>query len=435
MPIPRFFFVTLLSTVFYAFYASASIVPPPNPESSCASAEYAAQKTLQGANTTTQFVPSPTSQSSSIPTLQPDDSSMLMVVSGRSPLNTTQWIKMGRPITVCVMGLHNWIYRQKKQPSNLRLVIGGYLLANIQPNSISPSGQEYLNFVLQMDTADSEDWKTWAAIVDGSRHSHDNQLLITLGTTDKQVFESSAVVTVDPYPSYWVYLLAAFVILLGALIYLSAKTDLLRYVVGERPSAPQRPPFSLGLVQMAFWFYLVVAAYVYICVSTLQSHIPMGSVLGLLGISSTTGLAAVFVDKQKNASSQNQRNVLLAEQKALSSRIAELSAASVTSGSPAEAELAQRKYRLDEVGAAINQLAAPSVPAKSKGFMRDILDDGESISFHRFQIAIWTIVLGTVFVWAVYRNISMPEFDASLLTLMGISSGTYVGFKFPEKAK
>jgi hypothetical protein len=186
---------------------------------------------------------------------------------------------------------------------------------------------------------------------------------------------------------------------------------------------------------MAFWFYLVVAAYVYICVSTLQSHIPMGSVLGLLGISSTTGLAAVFVDKQKNASSQNQRNVLLAEQKALSSRIAELSAASVTSGSPAEAELAQRKYRLDEVGAAINQLAAPSVPAKSKGFMRDILDDGESISFHRFQIAIWTIVLGTVFVWAVYRNISMPEFDASLLTLMGISSGTYVGFKFPEKAK
>jgi hypothetical protein len=29
----------------------------------------------------------------------------------------------------------------------------------------------------------------------------------------------------------------------------------------------------------------------------------------------------------------------------------------------------------------------------------------------------------------------MPEFDASLLTLMGISSGTYLGFKFPEKLK
>ena len=29
----------------------------------------------------------------------------------------------------------------------------------------------------------------------------------------------------------------------------------------------------------------------------------------------------------------------------------------------------------------------------------------------------------------------MPEFDASFLTLMGISSGTYIGFKFPEKLK
>jgi hypothetical protein len=48
---------------------------------------------------------------------------------------------------------------------------------------------------------------------------------------------------------------------------------------------------------------------------------------------------------------------------------------------------------------------------------------------------VWTLVLGGVFVWGVYRNMSMPEFDASLLTLMGISAGTYVGFKFPEVPK
>ncbi|MFZ0797976.1 MAG: hypothetical protein WCA13_09720 [Terriglobales bacterium] len=397
---------------------SASIVPPPDPNSSCASAEYAAQKAGQTSS------------------LASDDTPMLMVVAGSAErhLNTTQWIRMGREVTVCVMGLHNWIYKQKKNPSNLRLVIGGYLLANIQPNSISPSGQEYLNFVLQMDTADSEDWKAWAAIVDGSRHSH-NQLLITIGTTDKQVFESAAVVTVEPYPTYWIGLLAALLLLLGALIYLSAKTDLLRYVVGQRPPAPQRPPFSLGLVQMAFWFYLVVAAYVYICVCTLQPHIPMGSVLGLLGISSTTGLAAIYVDKQKEASSQSQRNDLLAEQAALKSRLAELSSNSITPGSTAEGELAQKNSRLAGVEAAISQLPPATRPATSHGFVQDVLNDGDSISFHRFQIAIWTIVLGAVFIWAVYRNISMPEFDASLLTLMGISSGTYVGFKFPEKPK
>jgi len=379
---------------------SASIVPAPDPHASCARGEYAAQETQQGL--------APTS----------GDSPMLMVVSGQPPLNTTQWIKMGRQVTVCIMGLHNWIYKNKGDPSTLRLVIGGYLLANIPPNSISPTGQEYLNFVLQMDSADSADWQAWAAIVNGSRHSHNDQLLITIGTTSRQVFESKAAVTVVAYPTYWGYLLVAFAILLGALIYLSAKTNLLRYVVGSRPSAPQRPPFSLGLVLMAFWFCLVVAAYVYICVSTLQPRIPMGSALGLLGISSTTGLAAIFVDKQKNASLQSQRDGLRAEQTALESRIAELSQTSI--GSTAEAELAQKKSRLAEAEAGINQLPAAPVPATSNGFMQDILDDGDGISFHRFQIVIWTIVLGTVFVWAVYRNISMPEFDASLLTLMGI---------------
>jgi len=425
MNVAKYFSVVLLPIGFYVSVAvaSASIVPPEDSTSSCASGEYAAQTQNEKAGP----VPSPAA----------DNASTLMVVPGSvdSHLNTTRWIKMGQQVTVCIMGLHNWIYKQKGDPSTLRLFIAGYLLANIPPSSIAPSGQEYLNFVLQMDTADSEDWKAWAAIVDGSRRSRKNQVLITVGTTNKQVFESSAVVTVAPYPTFWRYLLAGFAILLAALIYLSARTDLLRYVVGKRPSPPQRPPFGLGLVQMAFWFYLVLAAYVYICVSTLQTHIPMGSVLGLLGISSTTGLAAVFVDRQKEASSQSQRNDLLAEQMALRSRIAELSSAPIVSGSPAETELTQKKSRLAEVEAAIGQLPAPPNPATSKGFADDILNDGDGISFHRFQIVIWTIVLGAVFVWSVYRNISMPEFDASLLTLMGISSGTYVGFKFPEKPK
>jgi ABC-type Mn2+/Zn2+ transport system permease subunit len=67
--------------------------------------------------------------------------------------------------------------------------------------------------------------------------------------------------------------------------------------------------------------------------------------------------------------------------------------------------------------------------------VRDLLADGDGISFHRFQIVVWTLILGVVFVWSVYRDMSMPEFDASLLTLMGLSSGTYVGFKWPEKLK
>ncbi|MCK5467548.1 MAG: hypothetical protein KAI99_03540, partial [Cyclobacteriaceae bacterium] len=70
---------------------------------------------------------------------------------------------------------------------------------------------------------------------------------------------------------------------------------------------------------------------------------------------------------------------------------------------------------------------------KSDGFINDILSDNTGFSFHRFQILIWTIVLGIIFIVEVISNLQMPEFDDTLLMLMGISSGTYIGFKFPEQ--
>ena len=42
-------------------------------------------------------------------------------------------------------------------------------------------------------------------------------------------------------------------------------------------------------------------------------------------------------------------------------------------------------------------------------------------------------VLGDIFGVSVYGNLAMPEFSSTLLGLMGISSGTYIGFEFPEQ--
>ena len=56
------------------------------------------------------------------------------------------------------------------------------------------------------------------------------------------------------------------------------------------------------------------------------------------------------------------------------------------------------------------------------------------ISIHRFQMFAWTLILGVIFIGSVYKNLEMPQFSATLLGLMGISSGTYLGFKVPEKA-
>jgi hypothetical protein len=45
---------------------------------------------------------------------------------------------------------------------------------------------------------------------------------------------------------------------------------------------------------------------------------------------------------------------------------------------------------------------------------------------------VWTFVFSIVFSIEVIRGLIFPELGATLLGLMGLSSGTYIGFKFPE---
>ena len=51
--------------------------------------------------------------------------------------------------------------------------------------------------------------------------------------------------------------------------------------------------------------------------------------------------------------------------------------------------------------------------------------------FHRFQMFVWTLVLGVVFVVRVAKDLAMPGFDTVLLGLVGISNGTYLGMIDP----
>jgi ABC-type Mn2+/Zn2+ transport system permease subunit len=77
----------------------------------------------------------------------------------------------------------------------------------------------------------------------------------------------------------------------------------------------------------------------------------------------------------------------------------------------------------------------PPPPRVSRGFLRDILSDDEGIDISRMQMAVWTLVLTFVFVYSVWSDLAMPTFDPVLLGLLGISNGTYVGFKMPAALK
>lgn len=168
----------------------------------------------------------------------------------------------------------------------------------------------------------------------------------------------------------WVW--AAFLTLLGiALLFCAIKTDMLRE---GRGVDGVRKPYSLGRAQMAWWFFLVVISYGFIWIVTGDRDTIPPSVLGLMGISAATALAAEAI-------------------------------------APRDASPIQRSTR---------------------GWWRDLVaDETDTVALDRLQIVVWTMILGFVFVTEVLWNLTMPEFNATLLALMGISSGTYIGFKLP----
>jgi hypothetical protein len=139
--------------------------------------------------------------------------------------------------------------------------------------------------------------------------------------------------------------------------------------------------YSLGKSQMAFWGLLVMLTFAGLWSLTgTMERIPE-QVLMLVGISGATGLSAIVINNSKQ---------------------------------PAHGSEGQQ-------------------PPVSKGFWQDICDDGNGLCFHRLQVVIWTVLLGMVFVRSVADVMSMPEFSETLLIMLGISNGVYLGFKFPEK--
>jgi chromosome condensin MukBEF ATPase and DNA-binding subunit MukB len=170
------------------------------------------------------------------------------------------------------------------------------------------------------------------------------------------------------------------------------------------------------------------------------------SLLGLMGISAGTALSEALIDSGKDTAQEGQLQDLTAEKQSLEQTIEQLQSelADLNSkSSPAPEDIANRdslnkqlqdtRTRLAQVNQQIVTITPASSSGVSRGFLQDILANPSGYSFHRFQIFAWTIVLGIMFVSSVYNRLTMPEFSATLLGLMGLSSGTYIGFKFPEQ--
>jgi len=246
-------------------------------------------------------------------------------------------------------------------------------------------------------------------------------------------------------PVYGVIAVVVVFLTLILFLWLARTTNLIREP-GPCPVPGKLRPYNLGRAQMAFWLFLIYASYVVIWLITNALDTITPSLLGLMGISAGTALGEALIDSGKLNARDDQLQSLTAEKQSLEQSIPELqsqvndlnSRANLTPEDTANRDslnrqLQNNRARLAQISEQIRTVTPSAAAGVSKGFLRDILSDSSGYSFHRFQIFAWTIVLGIMFISSVYNNLTMPDFSATLLGLMGISSGTYIGFKFPEQ--
>src|SRR5437868_10911055 len=182
---------------------------------------------------------------------------------------------------------------------------------------------------------------------------------------------------------------------------------------------------------MAWWFFLILAGYIFIWLVTGDRDTIPASLLGLMGISAGTALAAVAVSSRGS-------NQAASRKKLYDDELAAIAAAEVEIEAQLKDEslkgiyptLEQRRKQLETRRSNIYlERASLTTISPSVNWWRDLItDDNGAFGLDRVQIAVWTIVLGFIFLYSVLWDLSMPEFNSTMLPPMGISSGTYIVF-------
>jgi hypothetical protein len=373
---------------------------------------------------------------------------------------------LGDIIIVKVTGLRELLHRAKCttddpqnpppatcRPQELLLYLDGRPLKGLLPESGAPKPEEgTLRFHLQRpseaapakDAADTDEH--WADLLGLS--ADDISLYRTISVSvgleneypiDTQVRDFRLLRMRRGRLIFWSIF---FTLCLIALVHFARQSDLLR----DRKSVvwKQRKPYSLSLTQAAWWFVLTVISFVFIWMVTGQYDLST-SVLVLLGIGFGTALGSVVIDQNRGARpatpvapfAASELDTLMAQKNEQEARLTALESnlRDPRTGAPnaaALAALAAQQSVYDGLIAEIKQKYPGSIGGGHINFATDILSDAHGVSFHRFQMLIWTVVLGFIFIHSVFTRLAMPQFSTTLLTLMGISAGAYLGGKGTE---
>jgi hypothetical protein len=332
------------------------------------------------------------------------------------------------------------LYDKACQDKTIVLFLNNYPIKSLTPYPPTNPSDKVLTFVLSRTDASKP---AWTKIL--GRPSFDTrEMEVSVGFEDQFPLKPTRAklprLNLDIIPSGWFALWC--VIFLGMLIifFISArKSNIIRDgspIVVDVPGLPGI--YSLSKSQCAWWFFIIMATYLLIGIVTGDfSNSINSTAIILLGIGAGTVLGSVAIDAQKSTPA----NLQLEHDKALSLKM---------EMNQLDQEITDLKKQLDVTPppGGVQQFASglarkqeekaqklsayQKLVRNSEGFLTDILSDANGISFHRFQIFAWTVVLSIVFIKEVYENLAMPVFNTTLLGLLGLSAGTYLGLKIPE---
>src|SRR6266567_6136626 len=238
---------------------------------------------------TSQPQPSPTSQAP--PQVKGDVKPVVVcVVDDENKCTQDRKNELTQHLELRVTNLKEWA-AQGNSPWNLILFLNDRPLKGLHPVAVDLQNND-LTFKLDRTT---ETAPTWDDLMVRGRNWRlrgvQEDVRPGIGFDGGTAFDSQAAFDLVLLSWFWITVSMLFLLSsLLVLIVLSRKTALLR----ESATGP----FSLSRTQMAAWSWAILNAYFFLFVMTWNPAVDIPvSMLGLLGISATTYVAAVLVDQ------------------------------------------------------------------------------------------------------------------------------------------
>ncbi len=287
-----------------------------------------------------------------------------------------------------------------------------------------------LGYIEDKDYSNKQKWQELLGSPTWGKNFFEKPVSVIIGIANTA--NTSELVTVNNRDKFYLQRISGWKFLAGLLMLIVIVNAIFKYAphTGLLRNGDVTTQWSLARCQMAFWFILIIYSFLFVWGITGALDTITPQTLVMMGLSAGTllGSALIEVGRDDNMALDAISVYIkkyIAENTALTAQLAE---------APSAALDALRNENERRIAALQTEIGKLSTAENTTGkFWSDILSDRSgSPALHRFQVVAWTLVLGIIFIFSVWKYLSMPSFSDNLLSLMGLSSATYLGFKVPE---